>query len=289
MKPFLGIDITVNKKNEQMNGEEFIIERPNVSLRQSLESSLIDANATMKKSKLPLPIQIGQWICGTVGFIIAVGILKALTGNDSVSFAEAYQNAAWLFWLGGACLLTWIFLKFLSIRKGKNVLETEESSQVFDKLTKTGESVFSDLNVPKNSKEIDILSFYYKVKNDNIKVCEKGIQITPYFNPIFHIFADSENIYLANFEAKYAIPRSAIKSIRIIKKTIRISDWNKEVAYNDAIYAKYKLAVDNLGCILCKSYNILEFEHQNEKWGIYFPCYELPTVTELLDLTSDTV
>ena len=28
MKPFLGIDLTTNKKNEQMNGEEFVVAKP---------------------------------------------------------------------------------------------------------------------------------------------------------------------------------------------------------------------------------------------------------------------
>lgn len=110
MKPFLGIDLTTNKKNEQMNGEEFIVARPNFSLTQSLESSSENVDETIKKSKLPLPIRIGHWICGAVGTLIAIGIIKALGGEDGVSLSEAYQNASWLFWLGGACLAAWVFL-----------------------------------------------------------------------------------------------------------------------------------------------------------------------------------
>ena len=100
------------------------------------------------------------------------------------------------------------------------------------------------------------------------------MQIAPYINPVFYIFTDSENLYLANLEGKYAIPLSQIKAIKSIKKTIRIMEWNKDEEFNKGIYKQYKLSEDNYGCIICKSYHILEFEHDNDLWGIYFPCYE---------------
>ena len=240
MKPFLGIDLTTNKKNEQMNGEEFVVAKPALSLTQSLESSSENVEKTIEKSKLPLPIRIGHWICGAVGALVAIGIIKALGGEDSVTLIEAYQNASWLFWLGGACLVAWALLKLISVRKEKNVLETEESSQAFNNLDKTCEAILADLKVPQDSREIDILSFFYKVKNDNIKVCEKVLQIAPYINPIFHIFADSDNMYLANLEAKYAIPLSSIKAIKSIKKTIRIVEWNKDEHFNEDLEKVYK-------------------------------------------------
>ena len=49
MKPFLGIDLTTNKKNEQMNGEEFVIAKPALSLTQSLESSFENVEETIEK------------------------------------------------------------------------------------------------------------------------------------------------------------------------------------------------------------------------------------------------
>ena len=287
MKPFLGIDLTTNKKNEQMNGEEFLVAKPALSLTQSLESSSENVEETIEKSKLPLPIRIGHWICGTVGAFVAIGIIKALGGEDSVTLSEAYQNASWLFWMGGACLVAWAVLKLISVRKEKNVLESAESSQVFDHLDKTCDAVFADLKVPQDSKEIDILSFFYKVKGDEIKVCEKVFQTAPYNNPIFHIFADSENMYLADLEGKFAIPLSKIKAIKSIKKTIRIMEWNKDEELNKGIYKQYKLSEDNEGCIICKGYHILEFEHDNDLWGIYIPCYELPVIEEITGLKAN--
>jgi len=288
MKPFLGIDLTINKKNEQMNGEEFIVAMPDLSLTQSLESSSENVEETIEKSKLPLPVRIGHWICGAVGALVSIGILKALGGKDGITLGEAYQNASWLFWLGGTCLVAWVLLKLISVRKEKNVLETEEGSQVFNNLDKTCDAILADLEVPSNSTEIDVLSFFYKVKGNDIKVCEKGLQVVPYINLIFHVFSDSENLYFANLEGKYAIPLSEIKAIKSFKKTIHIMEWNKDEAYNKGIYKQYKLSEDNYGCIICKHYHILEFEHNNELWGVYIPCYELPVIEELTGLKADT-
>lgn len=287
MKPFLGIDLTTNKKNEQMNGEEFLVAKPSLELTQSFERSSENVKETLEKSKLPRPIRIGQWICGMLGILIATGIIKALGGEDSVSLSQAYQNAYWLFWLGGACLVAWILLKLISVRKEKNVLESDEGSQIINNLDKSCDAILFDLGVPSASKEIDILTFFYKVKGDDIKVCEKGLQIAPYINPIFHIFSDSENLYLANLEGKYAVPLSAIKAIKSIKKAIRIMEWNKDEGYNEGIYRQYKLSEDNYGCIICNNYHILEFEHNNDLWGIYIPCYELPVIEEITGLKAE--
>jgi len=141
-------------------------------------------------------------------------------------------------------------------------------------------AVYSELAVPDDAKDIDILSFFYKIKDGEIKVQEKGMQVFQYFNPEFKIFSDENNLYLANLEGKYAFPLSSIVKIHSVKKHIRIAGWNKDEKYNKGIYEQFKLTTDNYGCIHCKQYYILEINHQGESCGIYFPGYELPTLEE---------
>ena len=287
MKPFLGIDLTTDKKNEQFNGEELVVSRPDPSLTQSFESSSETAEKAIEKSKLPLPIRIGRWICGAIGVLVVCGILGALGGEDSVSLEKAYQNAPWLFWLDGACLVAWAILTLIGRRKEKTVLESEESEHAFHTFDKTCKAILADLSVPEDAKEIDVLSFFYKEKGDEIKVETKGLQLAPYMNPIFHAFADAENLYLANLEGKYAIPLSSLKGIRSKKKTILILGWNKDEPFNEGAYKQYKLSTNDAGCLICKGYHILEFEKDSRAWGIYFPCYELPVIEELTGLKAE--
>lgn len=289
MKPFLAIDLTTNKKNEQSNGQDFIVAKPSLTSRKSFEQSMESSEQTIEKSKLPLPIRIGHWICGAIALFVTIGLFKTLGREDGVTLSEAYQNAPWIFWVGGACLLIWGILKLIGNHKQNKVLETDESAKVFDNLEKTCNDILSELGVPTDSKEIDILFFFYKVKDDKIKLCEKPMQMAHYFNPVFHIFKDSKNLYLANLEGKYAFPLSEIKAIKSIKKNTRIMEWNKDEMHNEGIYKQYKINQDNYGCIICKYYHILEIEHNNELWGIYVPCYELPVIEEITGLKAESI
>ncbi len=275
MKPFLCIDLTVDKKNEQFNGADFLVQEPSAALSQSLAVSAGKASETIERAKLPLLFRIVQYICGITALLIAGGIFKA-----DVSLAEGYQNAAWLYWTAGICAVVWLILWSWSKLKAKTILETDESAQTFSHLEGTTKAVYQELGVPDDAKDIDILSFLYKVKDGNIKITEKGMQMAPYLNPAFKIFTDTENLYLANLEGKYAFPLSAITSVQTVKKHIRIAGWNKEEAFNKGTYKQYKLTRDNYGCIHCKQYHVVEINYQNETYGIYIPCYELPTFEE---------
>lgn len=287
MKPFLGIDLTTDKKNEKSNGEEFLVAVPSSAITQSFERFSDKAEEAIDKSKLPLPLRIGQFVFGIAGAIIALGIFKAVTKNEDISIALAYRNAPWMFWIGGICIVAWGILKFLSVRKAKNTFESEETQQTISSLGSVGNEIFSELAVPSDAKDIDILSFFYKIKNNEIKACEKGMQITPYFNPVFKIFADSENLYIANYEGKYAFPLSALTAIRTVKKHVSVPEWNKDEDYNKGIYKQFKLKQDDYDCIHCKNYHILEINYKNEVWGLYFPNYELPIFEELTGLKTE--
>lgn len=277
MKPFLGIDLTADKKNEQINGNEFLVQTPSDSLSKSLENSTNNAEQTIEKSKLPLPLRMIQYICGIAALVIIGGMLKA-----DVSVLQGYQNAPALYWTAGICALVWFVLWICSKHKSKTVLETDESAQTFSYLDGVVDAIYSELSVPADAKEVDILSFFYKVKDGNIKVCEKGMQTAQYFNPEFKVFADTENFYLVNLEGKYAFPLTSIAKIHTVKNHIRITCWNKDEKINKGIYKQYKLTTDKYGCVHCKHYHILEINHNGESWGIYIPCYELHVLEEII-------
>lgn len=277
MLPFLGIDLTANKKNEEMNGSEFLVQKPSVALEKTLEASTDNVEQTIQKSKLPLPFRVVQYICSFATLILVGGLLKA-----DVSFAEGYQNAPGLYWAAGICAIIWFILWIWSKNKSKTVLETHESEQRFSHLEHTANAIYTELSVPADAKDVDILFFYYKVKDGEIKVHEKPMQLTQYFNPEFKLFTDEENLYLANLEGKYAFPLSSIVKLHTVKKHIRIAGWNKDRKHDTGIYKQYKLTVDNYGCIHCKQYHILEINRQGESYGIYFPSYELPVFEECI-------
>lgn len=286
MKPFLGIDRTTDKNNETLNGEKFLVQKPSPALTEALERSQEAFEETIDQSKLPLGLRIGKAACGVVGAAVVLGISKAILEDEEITLSMIYRNASWLIWLGVACLVVYVILEILSKRKEKEMLSADESQQTLDDMDRIHDSIFAELAVPPDAKEVDILNFFYKVKNGEIKVQGNSAVIAPYFNPIVRIFADSENLYLANMDGKYAFPLSSLKTITTVKKNIRVESWNKDDDLDSEKYKQYKLTTDKYDCFYCKSYHILELELSGEKWGIWFPCYELPAFEQLTGLTA---
>lgn len=283
MKPFLCVDLTTNKKNEQLNGTEFLVIQPSAAMTQAHEQSTKAAEETLERAKLPAPMRIIQTIFGCLGAIMAVGLLK---GMRDVTITQAYQNAPWIFWIGGASLAIWGVCKLWSMHKEKVTFDAEESTQTLTHIERTRDAVYAEMAVPADAREVDILAFLYKEKGGKIKLVQKGMQLAPYFNPIFKIFADSENLYLADLEGKYAFPLSSITAIHTVKKHIRMGGWNKATSFDNGRYKQYKLTRDQYGCIHSKRYHIVEVNRNGQAYGIYIPCYELPVFEKLTKLKA---
>ena len=84
--------------------------------------------------------------------------------------------------------------------------------------------------------------------------------------------------------------------LRNIKKTfnagtvnekIAVPDWNKDTPPTKGEFKQFELTVDNLNRIIVPGYHILELDCNGEKWGIYFPCYELPTFESITGLSAE--
>ena len=93
MKPFLGVDLTTDKKNVLPNGNEFLVQKPSAVLANAMEASLEQAEEMEEKAKIPLAFRIVQSLCGLAALVLVCGILKA-----DVSFAQGYANAPALYW-----------------------------------------------------------------------------------------------------------------------------------------------------------------------------------------------
>ena len=279
MTAFLGIDLTNNKKNQQLSGQSFLSRKPSAVLTQSLTASAEKADEKLQRAKLPLLLRVAQYLCGIVALVFSIGIFEA-----DLPFTEGYRNAAWIYWTAGICLIAWFSLTLWSIVKSRSVLGAEESKQTFSDLEQTKDAIFADLHVPANAKAVDILSFFYKQEDGQIRVCEKAMQMAPYINLEMRLFSDPDFIYLANLEGRYAFPRSSIVEITTVDKHIRLHGWNKEEPYNAGIYKPYRLTTDGYHTIHCTGYHILHIHHNGSDWGIYFPSYELPAFEETTGL-----
>ncbi|MBR3816370.1 MAG: hypothetical protein IKJ27_06565 [Clostridia bacterium] len=284
MKPFLGVDITEDKNNERFNGEEFAVEKPSEAYAESFEKAAENQLELDKKAKLPLPLRIIQGVTGFVGFILLVGIFKS-----DVELTEAYGNAPAVFWACGACLAVWFILYMLSKNKAKNTYQSEEGNLTSSRLDTAMENIFAELGVPETAVQTDILSFAYKIKDDEIIPKTPPLGMTPFNNLIYRAYVHNGCLCLTNLDGRNEIPLEEIKEIRTVKKKIILPGWNKEISHNKGEYKKYKLSTDKNGFVHVKPYHILVLEHSGAEWGIYFPSYELPVFESLTGLTAPCI
>lgn len=285
MKPFLGIDLTADKKNQVQNGEELLAATPSLGVAQSLERSSESALETIENSKIPLPFRIVQWACLVVGIGLAGGIGNSWI-KEETTFGEMYQTVPFLFWVTALCLAIGIALGIWGYRQEKSTLESHQSEQTFEDLGSACDAVFRELGIPKNAKEVDLLTFFYKQRKGEIKVCEKLLQPTPHVTSVFQMFVQENTLYFADLDGKYAIPLSGVQGIETVKKTIVLDSWNKDDEHNKGKYKPYRLKETQHGEIVCKTYHILRIFVKEEEWGVYFPCYELPVFEKMLGIKA---
>lgn len=289
MKVFLGIDLT-KKKNEnkdELLEDVFLIEEPSSTMIEAFDDSLEKSIEEVKRAKLPIAFRIAEWVSGVVGLILVSGFFSALTGDEGVAFDKAYANSGWLLWVGIILLVASAAIFLFGKVKEKKVLDSEESKQTMSRLDSVSDNIFSELGVPADAKDVDVLSFFYKVKDGEIKACENISSSAPFSSSVFKIYADLENLYLVNLDGKYAFARSMLTSIRKINKRTIISGWNKDENFNKGIFKQYNIKGDQMERIHCKCRYVLELNREGELWNIYFPNYELPVFEEMTGLKAE--
>ena len=273
-KPVFGIDQTLDKENDEGNAKAFCVASISEECAKALEQEGDEAEQTLERARLSLPLRILQYVSGIAALLIAAGILRA-----DVGFAQGYQNAAWLYWLCGACALVWLPLFVASRQKSKAVLESEEARDNERELEQALQQAYRELGVPVQAADVDLLAFYYTVKDGKVKLAQKAL--ISYINVEMKIFVEGDRLCITDAHERYEFPLSEICGIQTVSKRICVPFWNKQEPHNKEPYKKFKITTNNAGMIFFKPYHILEIAHGGELWGIHFPCYELPVFEAL--------
>jgi len=285
MKPFLCYDHTDNQDPDRCTGEEFVVAAASEAQLEALEQ----ANKRLvkllfKEARLPVALRVLNACCAIAGVSIVFSVIRILLDSEqAVSFIELYQKAAWLFWLGGVLVLLWILLEILSHRKHTRALEGEESQQLSDQMESINRTIAMELGVPANAPELECLSFDFEEKNGTFHPIntEGG-----YINSNVFAFVEGDQLMLVDEEKKYGLPLSSFKQIHTVEKPIHLVLWGKEASHKEEPYKAYNIKELDDGTVRIQSYHILEFEHNGQAWGLYFPNYELPLVEKLTGLKA---
>lgn len=286
MKPILCIDVTLDKKNEQFIGDEFITASTPKEIMDKHEKMQEEGMEVVEKAKLPLPLRILKSISGFVSLILLVSCLRF--GLED-GFAELFKNNVGIVFLivGAVCGGIWLALHFASKKKEEKVFAEENLDRRVQDIEKDDAMLYAALGVPETAENVDFLMFRYKVKNGEIKPQAPGLMPTPYINFNAKTYDEGRALCVAGVDNVYSFPKDELKAIRTVNKGIALLNWNKDEEPTKGKYKEYKLSTDNMGLVHAKPYHILEIEHEGEIYGLYFPCYELPVIERLTGLRAE--
>ena len=287
MKPFIGIDITENKKNDKINGKEFVVQETSKALYEAYDKATDEVGVFHKKAAMPLWFRIIHKIIGVGALIVSTSIVKIVLNKDGIeTFVKVLKEMPWFVLLGVVCWAIFGVMTIIGRKKIKTVAESDEYNHTQSKAESLSNSVYAELGVPPQAPFVDILSFQYKIKDGKLKPKGKDAKTVPFINIAFKIHSDGENLYLTEMENKYAFAFSEMKGIKIIKERGFVQAWNKDEDFNKGEYKQYKITKNDYGYYF-KHYCILELEHNCELWEIYFPDYELPIFEQVTGIKAE--
>ncbi len=282
MKPLFAIDLTNDKKNEVINGREFISKSASEQSVDILEDNQEGLKQTVKKSQLPFWLALIKYFSGVIAFLVFANVL---INAPEIGFTQILRNAIELIIVAIVCGILWAILFVYSRVKSKKVLAEENLDKQLEDIDKNIDVIYTELGVPNDAVSIDVLMFRYKIKDDEIKPYT-GMQNSPYLNFEVKAYTDGKYFHLADTSDVYSFALDELRGITMVNKRITAASWNKEEHPRKGDYKQYKISLtDNGGLFVSyKPYYILECEHNGEKFGIYFPCYEINTLERLTGL-----
>ncbi len=283
MKPIFGIDITENKGETRMNGEEFVVASVSEEQARRFDQSLANAAAVQKSAELPSPLRFIRTICGLAAIGIAAGIVKGL---GKVSLSQGFRNAPGLFIGGGVCLIAWAALTFAAYGRMKRVMATDKAEASSRAARADKEAIKRELNVPASAMSVDVLAFHYTVTYGSILPKRVDASPTKFVNLDVSAFIRDDQLCLCDLESVYAFPLSDMIGIITVNQRVSVPYWNKETAPTKGEYKQYRMTVNAVGCVFSKPYHILVFEQNGVRYGIYFPCYELDVIENMTGLRA---
>ncbi|MDO4816673.1 MAG: hypothetical protein Q4A83_08800 [Bacillota bacterium] len=283
MKALFCINITDDKHNEKLDGEEFIIDKVTEAQEAALDSCSDDIEELKEEASLPKGLRILKYITSLAAIIGICGTIKSI---GKVSFKQMFINAPAIMYGTIACAVIWGILWLYERKKNKEVNKDENTSLAIRRADAAVEACYDMLGVPDNAFNADFFMMKYKLKNGEVKPKEQGF--FTFINAELKVFADEENLYIADAISKYAFPKECLTGIRTIKKKAQVTGWNKGTPYNKGEYKKYKITENQYGTIFIKPYYALQINRYGEEYELYFPVYELEVMKALtgLDVTE---
>lgn len=263
------------------DGERFVTERVDPAFKSEIDSSKKHIEDVKKKGRMSTK---DVFIFGGLGMAFPLGLIWIYTHCDTFDPAVvlAEQPVAFIIALLGFLIESAFLL--VSIAKNKKVNSSPELAEANARLASLDKNSEIMLGVPQEYEKVDVLSFEYVEKNGKVKIPDT--QSYRYLNNAMKLYKNGDMLCLADIERVYSLPIADVKKYVLKKRKTIISGWNKETAYNEGRYIKYRLSKNDNGSINSK-YCAMRCADTFGEYEVFFPEYELEVFKAIADAPTE--
>ncbi|QVK19260.1 hypothetical protein KHQ81_06050 [Mycoplasmatota bacterium] len=280
-KILFSVNMTDNENIVQREELYFVSNKIDVSQEHKLQQTLNMKAKQQLKASIPIKLTVIQ----AIAFFAWVTILAILSGSltERITIAQAYKNAPVIIGMLPISFIIWLFLFTYERLIRNNVKESPEFEQSVQQVETVKKSCLSQLGVPEDAVQIDIIIFYYEVIAGKISR-DKTISID-FINQEKYMYIKDNELFIADLKRVVKIPLNQSTSLEKVNKKIAPM-WNKKEEPAKGEYTKYKIRYDN-GMLNIKPYYIAHIDVGVDVYDLYIPAYDILKFINLTGLTID--
>ncbi|MGM9637573.1 MAG: hypothetical protein ACI3YK_06280 [Eubacteriales bacterium] len=269
----------INIDTEKYDGESFITERVNEDEQEQQNTLLNSLNLTEKKSRLPLGLSIVKYICLFVVLVTLAGVIRS---SPNISLQQMFENASWLIIAAFVCAVVHLALVLIERSMKNKVQKSGELERLSKQASEIAETQSKSLNLPDNAENIEIFYCCYKINKGKPKK-QYPFTLNPfnYQAQMIRCAVQNGDLILFNFDGKFVIPRSDIRSLKQIKKAIAVDEWVQDEPIYSERFKPYKIGQYE-GVVNHRGYLALILSDDFGDFFIRFPLYEEDKLQRLI-------
>ena len=262
-----------NSKTAEIDGEVFCTRKTSNEVRNEriqVEEELQDLRG---RAKRPLYMSFFRLLC----LMMVVDCIIECWRYDLNIIYFVFGNVV----AGVMYVSPCVFLVLEALGQKKRKIKYTKmiaDKKLFLRLEQLDKNVKEELQISSEIMRIDVLQCVYRI-HKNKKISDRYECIDTL------LYVKEDALCFIHNGKEISIPFMDIRSVQKVKKNISVSRWNKQEAYNDKRYKKYRITIDKQGMYCFNKYYSLSIVSLWGEYEILIPEYE----EEALKLIKETV
>ncbi len=287
MKHLFSVDRTEDRTHDEFDSTPYVAARVSDEVREKLNAAFSEEVVnptpaeTEESTAAKRKIRESWWLCVgcAAGAIATYFALEELGLMESASASLILPIA-----LLGASMVFNVRARKLE-RARLSAARPDTSTDIkaaVERFEAASREAARELGIPDDAKALDVLPFYYRMKNGTPARLGKRNR---YENLGVSAYRMGERLCLATAQERLEIPISDIQGYRLYDREYTVDMWLKEQASDSEAYAKYNIRKSGFLGRRARTLCGVSIRHESgEEYELLVPAYDLPILQALVPM-----